>query len=66
VTVFDQIPAGTVEIRGASRVVGRHGHTLGHVAGLVLDDDHVISHLSSHVGICGHGGGDRQGGSLRP
>ena len=45
VTVFDQIPAGTVEIRGASRVVGRHGHTLGHVAGLVLDDDHVISHL---------------------
>ena len=42
---FDWVPAGTVEIRRDSAVSSCDGHRVGHVVGLVLDDDHQVTRL---------------------
>ncbi len=42
---YDRIPKGEVEIRRASSVTSADGHRLGHVEGLLVDDDEYITHV---------------------
>ena len=52
---YDRIPAGTAEIRRASVVVSSDQHVVGHVDGLIVVDDNVISHLMLERGhLWGH------------
>ncbi len=42
---YDRVPKGEVEIRRSSAVTSDDGHHLGHVDGLVVDDDEQITQL---------------------
>jgi sporulation protein YlmC with PRC-barrel domain len=42
---YDRVPDGEAEIRRASRVTSSDGHDVGHVDGLVVDDDLTITDL---------------------
>jgi hypothetical protein len=43
--MYDRVPKGEVEIRGASGVYSAEGHHLGHVDGFLVDRDEHITHL---------------------
>jgi sporulation protein YlmC with PRC-barrel domain len=42
---YDRVPKGEVEVRRASPVYSADGHHLGHVDGLVVDNDDQITHV---------------------
>ncbi len=42
---YDRVPKGEVEIRRTSAVTSAEGHHLGHVDGLLVDDQDQITHL---------------------
>jgi hypothetical protein len=42
---YDRIPKGEVEIRRSSTVTSADDHRLGHVDGLLVDDDEHITHV---------------------
>lgn len=43
--VYDRVPKHRVEVRRASAVLSSDDHRLGHVDGLVVDDQELISHM---------------------
>ena len=45
---FDRVPKGEVEIRRTSSVLDADGKRVGHVEGLVVDDDHITHVLVEH------------------
>ncbi len=53
---FDHLPRGTVEIRRESEVFSSDHVVVGHVEGLVLDDEHAITHVAvrRHAHGLGH------------
>ena len=52
---YDRIPKGEVEIRRASDVFSGDGHWLGHVDGLLVDEDDRITHVVLERGhLFGH------------
>ena len=42
---YDRVPKGEVEVRRASPVTSSDDHHVGHVEGLVVDDDQHVTHL---------------------
>jgi sporulation protein YlmC with PRC-barrel domain len=42
---YDRVPKGEVEIRSASDVFSADGRRLGHVDGVIVDDDEAITHI---------------------
>jgi len=44
-TTYDAIPAGSVEVRRGSEVVGSDRHVVGHVCGLIVERDGRITHV---------------------
>ncbi len=50
--VYDRIPRGEVEIRNRSTVHSSDDHGVGHVSGIVTDDDHVVG-VAVRTGIPG-------------
>ena len=52
---YDRVPKGEVEIRRSSRVTSSDGHDVGHVDGLLVDQDEQITHLVlEHGHLWGH------------
>jgi sporulation protein YlmC with PRC-barrel domain len=42
---YDRVPKGEIEVRRASAVYSEDGHHLGHVDGLLVDDEDQITHV---------------------
>lgn len=52
---YDRVPKGEVEIRRSSHVTSSDGHDVGHVDGLLVDQDEQITHVVlEHGHLWGH------------